>query len=186
MTGTIVGFAVTWTGHLKWPVQTGSIFLLIGTIGLASLRRDLPSPVYLLILLPSSIGQGFQFPGTFMAILAASAQTEQAVVTSTLILWRSLGQVLGVASSSLVLQNALVHYLDEFVKGEDRDDVIRRVRGSVEEVLKLEPHYREQVVMSYAAALRLTFTCCSVLAVVSMLLIVPIKLPRLGVRKMTR
>lgn len=121
-----------------------------------------------------------------MAILAASAQTEQAVVTSTLILWRSLGQVLGVASSSLVLQNALVHYLDEFVKGEDRDDVIRRVRGSVEEVLKLEPHYREQVVMSYAAALRLTFTCCSVLAVVSMLLIVPIKLPRLGVRKMTR
>ncbi|KAL2691877.1 hypothetical protein Neosp_002269 [[Neocosmospora] mangrovei] len=182
-TGTLVGFAVTWTGRLKWPVMSGTICILIGTIGLSALRRDLPSPVYLLILLPSSIGQGFQFPGTFMAILAASAQTEQAVVTSTLMLWRSLGMVLGVASSSLVVQNALLHYLNVFVQGDEREDVIRRVRASVEEVLKLEPHYREQVVKSYEAALRLTFVCCTFFALLSVLLVLPIKLPRLGVRK---
>ncbi|KAM5348264.1 hypothetical protein ACJ41O_008088 [Fusarium nematophilum] len=183
ITGTLVGFAVTWTGHLKWPVQSGTICILIGTVGLSLLRRDLPSTVYLLILLPSSIGQGFQFPGTFMAILAASAQTEQAVVTSTLMLWRSLGMVLGVASSSLVVQNALLHYLNEFVQGDRRDEVIRRVRSSVEEILKLEPKYREQVVLSYEAALRLTFVCCTVFALASVLLVAPIKLPRLGVRK---
>ncbi|KAF4986412.1 hypothetical protein FDECE_15969 [Fusarium decemcellulare] len=183
ITGTLVGFAVTWTGRLKWPVVSGTICLLIGTIGLSVLQRNLPPIVYLLILLPSSIGQGFQFPGTFMAILAASAQTEQAVVTSTLMLWRSLGSVLGVASSSLVVQNALIHYLDVFVQGDERDDVIRRVRASVEEVFKLKPEYREQVVLSYEAALRLTFISCTVLAVVSVLLIAPIKLPRLGVRK---
>src|SRR6478609_3842167 len=77
-TGTFVGFAVTWTGRLKWPVLSGTICILIGTIGLVFLQRDLPSWVYLFILLPSSIGQGFQFPGTFMAILAASPQAEQA------------------------------------------------------------------------------------------------------------
>ncbi|KAM0431787.1 hypothetical protein ACHAPT_005037 [Fusarium lateritium] len=182
-TGTLVGFAVTWTGRLKWPVVSGTVCIFIGTIGLSALRRDLPELVYLLILLPSSIGQGFQFPGTFMAILAASAQTEQAVVTSTLMLWRSLGMVLGVASSSLVVQNALLHYLNVFVQGADRDDVIRRVRASVEEVLKLEPKYREQVVKSYEAALRLTFLCCTVFALLSVFLVLPIKLPRLGVRK---
>ncbi|KAF4973725.1 hypothetical protein FZEAL_9252 [Fusarium zealandicum] len=180
---TFVGFAVTWTGRLKWPVQSGTICLLAGTIGLSALRRDLPATIYLLILLPSSIGQGFQFPGTFMAVLAASPQTEQAVVTSTLMLWRSLGMVLGVASSSLIVQNALLHYLNVFVQGDRRDEVIRLVRASVEEVLKLEPKYREQVVQSYEAALRLTFICCTVLAAVSVLLIVPIKLPRLGVRR---
>ncbi|KAM0344270.1 hypothetical protein ACHAPU_007627 [Fusarium lateritium] len=182
-TGTFVGFAVTYTGRLKWPVQSGTICILIGTIGLAMLRRDLPSWVYLLILVPSSIGQGFQFPGTFMAILAASKPTEQAVVTSTLMLWRSLGQIFGIASSSLVVQNALKHYLYQYVTGEGRDDIIRRVRESVEEVSKLEPKRREQVVLSYEAALRLTFICTIVVAFASVVLIAPIKLPRLGVRK---
>lgn len=182
-TGTFVGFAVTWTGRLKWPVLSGTICILIGTIGLVFLQRDLPSWVYLFILLPSSIGQGFQFPGTFMAILAASPQAEQAVVTSTLMLWRSLGQVLGVASSSLVVQNALLHYLKQYVTGEGRDEVIRRVRESVEEVAKLEPKYREQVIVSYEAALRLTFITCAVFAFTSVVMIWPIKLPRLGVRK---
>ncbi|KAK7403131.1 hypothetical protein QQX98_011121 [Neonectria punicea] len=181
--GTSVGFAVTWTRRLKWPVSSGTIFLLIGTVCLSCLRRDLPPRLYLFILLPSSIGQGFQFPGTFMAILATSKQSEQAVVTSTLILWRSLGQVIGIASSSLVLQNALLHYLGKFVQGDQRDEVIRRVRSSVEEVVKLEPRYREQVIMSYEAALRLTFITCAVIAAISVALILPIKLPRLGVRK---
>lgn len=183
MTGTLVGFAVTYTRRLKWPVLTGSIFLLFGTITLSCLRRDLPKQAYLFILLPSSIGQGFQFPGTFLAILAASPQSEQAVVTSTLMLWRSLGQVLGIASSSLVLQNALLHYLNKFVQGDQRDEVTRLVRGSVEEVLNLEPHYQEQVVLSYESALRLTFLTCVVFAIVSVFLTIPIKLPRLGVRK---
>lgn len=118
-----------------------------------------------------------------MAILAASKPTEQAVVTSTLMLWRSLGQIFGIASSSLVVQNALKHYLNQYVTGEGRDEIIRRVRESVEEVAKLEPKYREQVILSYEAALRLTFICSIMVAFVSVLLIVPIKLPRLGVRK---
>lgn len=118
-----------------------------------------------------------------MAVLAASAQAEQAVVTSTLVLWRSLGMVLGIAGSSLIVQNALIHYLDEFVVGDLKDEVIRKVRSSVEEILLLEPAYQEQVVRSYEAALRLTFMCCVVIAAISVLLILPIKLPRLGVRK---
>ncbi|KAH7165528.1 major facilitator superfamily domain-containing protein [Dactylonectria macrodidyma] len=183
LTGTMVGFAVNYTRRLKWPVLTGSIGLLIGTVCLSCLRRDLPKQLYLLILLPSSIGQGFQFPGTFLAILAASAQSEQAVITSTLMLWRSLGQVLGVASSSLVVQNALLHYLHKNVQGEERDEIIRRVRSSVEEVLKLEAPYQEQVVLSYESALRMTFITCVFFASISVLLTLPIKLPRLGVRK---
>lgn len=58
-----------------------------------------------------------------MAVLAVSEQSEQAVVTSTLILWRSLGMVLGVASSSLVMQNALRIYLDQKVVGPKKEEV---------------------------------------------------------------
>lgn len=139
--------------------------------------------MYLLVLVPSSLGQGFQFPGTFMAILACSAQTEQAVVTSTLILWRSLGMVLGVALSSLVVQNALVYYIRLYVEGADRETIIGRVRASVEAIAQLDQPYREQVVRSYEAALRLTFACCILVAAISVLLIWPVKLPRLALRK---
>jgi hypothetical protein len=121
--GTATGFLITWTRRLKPPLVAGAFLILIGTICLSFMRRGLANWLYLLFLLPSSMGQGFQFPGTFMAVLAVSEQKEQAVVTSTLILWRSLGMVLGVASSSLVVQNALYVYLEKLVTGPEKDKV---------------------------------------------------------------
>ena len=129
--GTATGFLITYTRRLKPPLVAGAILVLIGTVCLSFLRRGLPNWAYLLFLVPSSLGQGFQFPGTFMAILAVSDQKEQAVVTSTLILWRSLGMVLGVASSSLVVQNALYKYLEDFVTGPDKQKVRALMFGVV-------------------------------------------------------
>lgn len=181
--GALTGFAITWTRRLKWPVVTGALCYLAGCISLCLLRRNMSGVVYLLVLVPSSLGQGFQFPGTFMAMLASSEQKEQAVVTSTLILWRMIGMVLGVAVSSLVVQNSLVYYLRAYVEGDMRDDIITRVRSSVGAIAELEQPYREQVVQSYEAALRLTFIMSTVLAAISVLIIWPVKLPRLAAHK---
>jgi hypothetical protein len=146
------------------------------------MQRGWPAIFYILCLLPGSAGSGFQFPGTFMAVLSVSEQREQAVVSSTLILWRSLGGVLGVACSSVVVQNALWYYLEMFVTGPEKEGVVARVRKSVEAIRELPEAYREQVVQSYEAALRVTFMCCAGLAVVGFLLILPVRLPRLGKR----
>lgn len=62
-------------------------------------------------------------PGSFMSVLAVSEQGEQAVVTTTLVLWRSMGQVLGVAVSSLIVQNSLVGFLNANVVGPDKEKV---------------------------------------------------------------
>lgn len=189
--GTATGFLITWTRRLKWPLGLGAALYLTGTVTLSSMGRGWPAAAYLACLVPASMGQGFQFPGTFLAVLAASAQREQAVVTSTLVLWRALGSVLGIAASSLVLQNALLRYLDSFVVvgGGGRDDawkaaLIEKVRESVEAVARIaDPEVRDQVVRSYEAALRVTFVCCIAVAVVNVLLIIPVRLPRLGERK---
>lgn len=173
---------MAYTRRLKWPSMSGAILIFIGTTILSSLNRNWPDFLYLLVLCPSSIGQGFQFPGTFMAVLATSEQREQAVVTSTLIAWRSLGNILGIAASSLVVQNVLTVYLHRLVQGPRRDQVIERVRESIEAVASLEQPYREQVVMSYEYTLRVTFTCCTVLAFIAVCLLLPIRLPRLGQR----
>ncbi|KAM3561649.1 hypothetical protein MY1884_002267 [Beauveria asiatica] len=181
--GIFTGFLITRTRRLRWPLLVGSILTAIGNLVLVLLRRGLAAPLYGLALLPASLGAGFQLPGSFMALLVASPQPEHAVVTSTVLLWRSLGSVLGVAASSLVLQAGLLHHLRRNVHGDRRDDVIASVRRSVEVVARLEEPYREQVILSYEAALRLTFMLTSALALVSFVLMVPIKLKRLPAQK---
>ncbi|KAI1394192.1 MFS general substrate transporter [Hypoxylon trugodes] len=191
-TGTLTGFLISATRRLKWPLVCGTLLYLLGTALLSAMHRGWPVWAYLLCLIPSSAGQGFQFPGTFMAVLAASEHREQAVVTSTLVLWRALGSVLGVAFSSLVLQNALLRYLLEYVippsdvsDGEAwKQALVERVRESVEAVAALPPgDTRDQVIASYESAVRLTFLCLVAFAAVGALLIAPVKLPRLGGRK---
>ncbi|KAA8570691.1 hypothetical protein EYC84_000089 [Monilinia fructicola] len=155
--GTLTGFLITWTRNLKVPLALGASLYVIGTIGLVSMSRGLPNWMYVLLLIPTSMGQGFQMPGTFMSVLAVSEQGEQAVVTTTLVLWRSMGQVLGVALSSLIVQNSLVGFLNQNVVGPDKEKVIEAVRSSVQAVAGLEKHYRDQVIDSYAEALRAAY-----------------------------
>ncbi|KAH6723161.1 major facilitator superfamily transporter [Leptodontidium sp. MPI-SDFR-AT-0119] len=181
--GTATGFLITYTKRLKIWLVLGVIFFLIGTVQLSFMHRGLPDWAYLFYLVPQSIGQGFMFPATFMTVLAVSKQADQAVVTSTLILWRSMGSVLGVATSSLVLQNALLIYLEKLVIGPDKEEVIQKVRKSVRAIATLKPMYREQVIDAYAASLRATFVMSAVLSVAAFCMVIPLKLPRLGQRK---
>ncbi|KAF7947514.1 hypothetical protein EAE96_008601 [Botrytis aclada] len=181
--GTLTGFLITWTRNLKTPLVLGVSLYVIGTIGLVAMNRSLPNWAYVLLLIPSSMGQGFQMPGSFMSVLAVSEQGEQAVVTTTLVLWRSMGQVLGVAVSSLIVQNSLVGFLNVNVVGPDKEKVIEAVRSSVQAVAGLEPHYRDQVIDSYAQALKAAYIFALVVSILSFAITIGIKLPKLGFRK---
>lgn len=63
------------------------------------------------------------FPASTVSVLAISTHDDQAVMSSTLGLWRNLGTVMGVALSSLIVQNGLVVYLDQYITGPDKFDV---------------------------------------------------------------
>ena len=121
--GVSAGFIMTATGRMKWLIVTGSVSMLIGATCLSSMWDNIPSWLATIFLVPSSVGQGLSFPATSLAVLATSSQEDQAVMTSTLILWRSLGIVMGVSFSSLILQNALTAYLEQLVTGHKKDEV---------------------------------------------------------------
>ncbi|KAM7198580.1 major facilitator superfamily transporter [Naviculisporaceae sp. PSN 640] len=106
----------------------------------------------------------------------------QAVINSTLILFRSLGMMLGISCSSLVVQNGLWYYLEAFVQGPQKEFIVEEVRKSVESIRILDQPYRDQVISAYQSALRVCFLCCVGLAVVNWLVMVPVRLPRLGRR----
>jgi hypothetical protein len=136
-TGGTASFFIVRTRRIRWALVSGAVAFVLGTICLALLQRDLPQEISLLALLPAFVRFGLQNPGTILAILAVSEQSEQAVVTRTHILWRSLSPVVGVAASGFIVQSGLGYFLDILVRGDQRDKVIERVTTSIEEISKL-------------------------------------------------
>jgi MFS family permease len=121
--GVSAGFIMTAFGRMKWLIVVGSLSMLVGATCLSSMWDNIPTWLATIFLVPSSIGQGLSFPATSLAVLATSTQEDQAVMSSTLVLWRSLGIVMGVSVSSLILQNALTAYLEQLVTGHHKDEV---------------------------------------------------------------
>ncbi|KAF2265815.1 MFS general substrate transporter [Lojkania enalia] len=177
--GVSAGFIMTATGRMKWLIVTGSMSMLLGAVFLSSMWHNIPTWLATIFLVPSSVGQGLSFPATSLAVLATSTQEDQAVMTSTLTLWRSLGIVMGVSFSSLILQNALTAYLNRLVTGKHKDKIILQVRKSVRAIHDLDPKHQSQVVDAYARSLKVTFISAIAVFVVVNLLVLTIKLPNL-------
>ncbi|KAK8119683.1 Major facilitator superfamily [Apiospora kogelbergensis] len=180
----LTAYTIARTQRLRWSLVAGTSFFLAGALALTRLTRHTPHLVAVLTLVPTSVGQGLQNPGTFLAVLAASGRDRQAVATSIMVLVRSVGQVVGIAASSLLLQSSLRHYLGQLVEeGPGRDEVIASVLSSIESISSLKPPYQMQVVGSYEKALRALFTGLAILAFISLLILCPTKIPKIGSRK---
>jgi MFS family permease len=136
--GISTGYIITRTRRLKPTLVLGSIIYLIGSVAISCITKNASEVVSLILITGVPLGQGFVFPNTMMSALAVSEQADQAVVTTTIGLWRNLGVVLGVAISSLVFQNCLVAKLRQNVTGPDRDKIISAVRSSVKAIQFLE------------------------------------------------
>ncbi|KAL4802373.1 major facilitator superfamily-domain-containing protein [Aspergillus unguis] len=174
------GFLITWSKRLKPTVMIGDVFLLLGGLAAMTMGVGTPDIVAMVCVSLSSLGQGFSFPSLMVSVLATSETDEQAVATTTLGLFRNLGSVMGVATSSWILQNTLLYQLQDKVTGPDKEAVIELVRKSIQAIAKLDPVHRSQVIDSYAVALRLTFASAAFFAALMLLLHIPVRLPRLG------
>lgn len=78
------------------------------------------------------------FPVTTISVLAVTTKADQAVATAAISVWRNLGTVMGVAISSLILQNTLLVYLDRYVTGPDKAAIIQRVRKEVRAIIEVK------------------------------------------------
>lgn len=136
--GISTGYIITRTRRLKPTLVLGSVIYLIGSVAICCITKNASEIVSLILITGVPLGQGFVFPNTMMSALAVSDQADQAVVTTTIGLWRNLGVVLGVAISSLVFQNCLVVNLRGTVTGSDREKIISAVRSSVKAIRFLE------------------------------------------------
>ncbi|KIW71967.1 hypothetical protein PV04_00193 [Phialophora macrospora] len=178
--GVSTGYIISYTRRLKPTLVAGAGIYVIGSIAASCIGRNTTGILALIIITGVPVGQGFVFPNTMMSALAVADRADQAVVTTTIGLWRNLGLVLGVSLSSLVFQNCLVVNLQKNITGIGRDEVIHDVRSSVEAVRSLPHPIQDQVIDAYADSIRTTFLCAIVASILMFLLVVPVRLSRLG------
>lgn len=138
------GFVINATKTVTPCMLFGAVLMLAGSVLLAVMPASLPNLAYSLIIAISTVGQGVNFPTYSIGLLAITEAEDMAVAMGTIFLFRNLGNVLGVAISSLVAQNALLHYLLILVTGDGAGDIIKKVRQNVEVIRYLEPKQRSQ------------------------------------------
>ena len=146
--GVATGLIITKLQRVDITFFLGIGLMLVGPLALSLMSNDLPSWGYFVFLVPTHLGFGFMNPSALMTILTLSTQADQAVATSTLMMWRSLGGVMGVASSSLIVQNFLGFFLRRKVTGPDRQRVIALARERVQGIFELEPVAQKQGMLS--------------------------------------
>jgi predicted MFS family arabinose efflux permease len=176
------GYWISITRRMMPTLILGQVLLIFGVVGTTCLNQHLPTWAILLLCPWVNLGQGFYFPTTTIATLALNSLDDQAIVVSTLALFRALGSIHGVAISSWILQNALPFYLERTVEASDpaaKERIVQMVRKSIEAIKSLDPVHKAQVVHAYSQALRVTFAASIVFAVMVVILSWPVRLPRL-------
>lgn len=105
----------------------------------------------------SSFGIGASVTTTLLSVLANADPAEQAVATACTYLFRSLGSVTGVSIAATVVQQRLRTTLREELNGKEVEEIVKRVRESLDFIKTLDPDVRVLVRGCYQAAVNSAF-----------------------------
>lgn len=118
----------------------------------------------------SSFGIGASITTTLLSVLANADPAEQAVATACTYLFRSLGSVTGVSIAATVVQQRLRTTLREELSGKEVEEIVKRVRESLDYIKTLDPDVRVLVRGCYQASVNSAFgvaigiVCCALVA----------------------
>ncbi|KAK2603583.1 hypothetical protein QQS21_004263 [Conoideocrella luteorostrata] len=129
-----------------------------GFAGLATMTFDMgpiPALVYLFLV---GIGYGGMLSVSLLGTVAAVPHQDQAVATSIIYAFRSVGSTMGVTVASTVYQNLLQRSLHARFDGrQGAAGVIKRILDSLDELKHLPRGWSDGVYASYGTALRGVF-----------------------------
>ncbi|KAF4625858.1 hypothetical protein G7Y89_g12308 [Cudoniella acicularis] len=156
--GVVAGLIMSRYGRLSELVRAGCFFMVLGNGLVASLKYRDSDWKYLVYLFPANFGQGIVYPSILFTFLAAFDHSQQAVSTSMVYLFRSMGTVWGVAASSTAVQNLLSERLTLALAGfPDSEKIVLEIRHSVTVLKTLPPDVQEIARHVYFYALKYTF-----------------------------
>lgn len=151
------GFYMRRTGRFYWYnlVCMAMVVVACGRAVFYTVHPPLVSPfVYNAV---QWFGQAGMLTCTLVALINSVERKAVGVSTGMSYLFRSTGQVYGVAVSGAILQRMLTHQLRYRIVGPESEELIARIRHESTAIPLLSPVFREAALESYAAALQGVF-----------------------------
>ena len=154
------GIVMQKTGKYFWMTVCAYSMLTLGMIPVL-LFSDLVANntngiVFGLVICGFSNGIGVTT--TLIGLIANAAREDQAIATACSYLFRSLGSVVGLSLSATVVQQTLRSQLrDRLGSGKEADDIVQKVRRSLDYIRALDPDIQEVVKQCYSKSTRAGF-----------------------------
>ncbi|KAJ6630339.1 MFS general substrate transporter [Mycena sp. CBHHK59/15] len=159
-----------------WKLQAfAGLCVVAANCVLSSWNADTPELVLYTTLIPSGFGFSTTLTTTLLALIASVPREDIPLATGISYLFRTMGQVLGVALSSALTQTLLARNLRSRIVREGANDIISKILASTAYIHTLPADLQEMAMTSWALALRTVFRCQIVLAVFLFLSALPIE-----------
>lgn len=161
--------------NLIYLVHVGVLLLGIGNLFAFFISKKIPDHFLNLLLIPANAGLGMSNPALLFSFILQFPKKLQASSTSTLYLFRSIGNVWGVATISILIQFFLKRQLVENFKDSDLDEeeinrIIFKVVRSISYVKKLPESIKSTVRASYETSIRNAQLATTIICAVCFLL----------------
>lgn len=138
--------------YLNVLVLSGVSLMFVGNSLALLISRSFPQGLLNLLLIPANTGLGMCFPASLFTFVFSFSKSMQASSTSTLYLFRAVGQVWGVATVSKIVQSILERNLRNDPKV--GNSIIPKILKSITYIKKLDPDIQSEVILSYEGAIR--------------------------------
>ncbi|KAG8955711.1 hypothetical protein FRC04_007702 [Tulasnella sp. 424] len=174
------GIWMRWTGKFFGFTLFSGILCVLSSVLIASWSPSSHPLHFWIDIVFSGFGGSAFITTTLIGLIASVGREDVAVATGISYLFRTTGQVIGVAGSGAMLQNLLARNLKQRITGPGADEIIHAIRHSTTIIPGLEPSIRQAAVESYALALRAVFyaqTATAALALIVSLIIEENPLP---------
>ncbi|KAG4274410.1 hypothetical protein FPRO04_09368 [Fusarium proliferatum] len=152
------GFIMKRTGRYRSLGMTAIACSILGFVGLSTMTIQTPTPLVLTYVLLVGVGYGGMLSVSLLATVAAVSHEDQAVATSAIYAFRSMGSTIGVTVASVVYQNLLQYGLHQrFDSKEGSYKIIKHLLDSLDELKRLPDGWSNGVYEAYEISLRGVF-----------------------------
>ncbi|KAF9069478.1 member of the major facilitator superfamily [Rhodocollybia butyracea] len=152
------GLVMKATGKYYWLTVWGYFLQAAGSsIVIASAGVLVRSTIIIAIgLVISGLGNGGGITTSLIALISNAGQKDQAIATAVSYLFRSLGSVVGLSIGSTILQDVLRSILRHRLTGHDINEIVKRVRESLDYLKELDQATQTIVLGAYEDAIHET------------------------------
>ncbi|MCJ1240294.1 hypothetical protein MMC14_008294 [Varicellaria rhodocarpa] len=155
------GIVMQKTGRYYWMTVCAYTMLTLGMIPILLFSDLVANSTYgvLFGLVICSFSTGVGVTTTLIGLIANASREDQAIATACSYLFRSLGSVVGLSLSATVVQQTLRNQLrDRLGSGKEADNIIQKVRQSLDYIRALDPDTQEIVKKCYSNSTRAGFS----------------------------